>query len=185
MRVFRYIVGLLLLTFSISLIVLSGIGASPWDAANAGLGERFVFSFGTWTTITGILLVFLISFITKEKPVYTSIIVGVVTGILIDFWTQILQMVNISEGFLIGIIGIILFALGINLYTKTNLPVNPIDNFMVNLMKYKNMSFAKAKLITDIIGLTIALIVGGPIGLGTIIIYLLVPVMLQIFDKFI
>ncbi len=185
MNKIRYAGGLLLLTFAISLIVQSQIGASPWDAANAGLGAITPLSFGTWTTLTGIGLVFLISFITKTRPVYMSILVGLVTGILIDFWTKILNIIAIEPSFMIGIIGIILFSLGISLYTKTNLPTNPIDNFMVNLIEHKNFSYGKAKLITDIIGLTIALLVGGPIGIGTIIIYLLVPLLLQIFDRII
>ncbi len=183
MKLLKYISGILLLTLAINLIVISQIGASPWDAVNAGLANITKFSFGTWTTLSGVVLVLLISLITRTRPAYMSIIIGLLTGVLIDFWAIILNNLNLIPGYPLGLIGIILFALGISMYTKTDYPVNPIDNFMVGLINNFQFNYGQAKLITDIIGLTIAFIIGGPIGFGTILIYLLVPILLQIFDK--
>ncbi len=185
MKNIKYISGLLLLTFAISLIVKSDIGASPWDAANSGLSEITPLTLGVWTTLTGVILVLGISIITKTKPVYLSILVGLTTGILIDFWSYVLTLINVSPNFFLGIIGIVIFALGISLYTKTDYAPNPIDNFMVCLMKRYQINYGKAKVITDVIGLIIALIVGGPIGIGTIIIFVSIPLLLQLFDRII
>ncbi len=183
MKLIKYISGMLLLTLAINLIVISQIGASPWDAVNAGLADITKFSFGTWTTLSGVVLVFFISIITKSKPVYMSVGIGLLTGVLIDFWSIILNNLNLIPGYGLGLMGIVLFALGISMYTKTDYPVNPIDNFMIGLMKKFQLNYGQAKLITDIIGLIIAFIIGGPIGIGTLLIYLLVPILLQIFDK--
>ncbi len=183
MKLIKYISGMLLLTLAINLIVISQIGASPWDAVNAGLANITKFSFGTWTTLSGVVLVFLISIITKSKPVYMSVVIGLLTGVLIDFWSMILRDLNLVPGYPLGLLGIVLFALGISMYTKTDYPVNPIDNFMVGLIEKFHLNYGQAKLITDVIGLIIAIIIGGPVGIGTILIYILVPLLLQIFDK--
>ncbi len=183
MKLIKYISGMLLLTLAINLIVISQIGASPWDAVNAGLANITKFSFGTWTTLSGVVLVFLISIITKSKPVYMSVVIGLLTGVLIDFWSMILSDLNLVPGYPLGLLGIVLFALGISMYTKTDYPVNPIDNFMVGLIEKFHLNYGQAKLITDVIGLIIAIIIGGPVGIGTILIYILVPLLLQIFDK--
>ncbi len=185
MNKIRYISGLLLLTFAISLIVKSEIGASPWDAANVGLSLITPLTLGAWTILSGAILVIAVAALTKTKPVYLSILIGVLTGILIDFWSYILELINFEANFFFGIAGIVIFAFGISLYTKTDYPPNPIDNFMMCLMKHYQISYGKAKLITDFIGLTVAIIVGGPIGIGTAIIYFMIPILLQLFDRII
>ncbi len=175
------------MTLGISLIIKSQLGASPWDAANAGLAQVTSLSMGTWVTLTGIMLVVLIAIITQKKINYIAILAGILTGILIDIWNLILNVVITSDAIVVllilGIIGIFLFPLGIAMYTATNLAPNPIDNFMMELVNEKNIAIGKAKFITDAIGLTIAIIVGGPIGIGTLILYMSVPLLITYFDQ--
>lgn len=181
--ILKYLIGLGFLTLGISLIILSDIGASPWDSVNAGLADITQMSMGIWTTLTGIILVLLIAIIVKKKPNFFSIIAGLITGLFIDVWLLILSPFTI--GIFFGCIGIVCFAFGIALYSATNLPVNPIDNFMILLVEEKRMNISIAKLYTDGLGLIIGLMIGGPIGLGTIIIYITVSPLIGIFRRYI
>ncbi len=181
-QILKYIIGMALMTLGIALIIQSHIGASPWDSVANGLSQLTPLSMGVWTFITGIFLVLLIAIITKSKPNYLSIIAGLITGVLIDMWLKLLESNDISIIF--GLIGIVIFAFGIALYTQTKLPVNPIDNFMMSLVNKKNMNVSIAKIITDGLGLIIGLLVHGPIGIGTLIIYFTVSPLIGIFTKY-
>lgn len=177
-----YIAGLAIMTLGIALIIQSNIGASPWDSVSVGLAENVGNTTGFWTFITGIGLVIGIDIYTKQSIKIMPIVIGLVTGVFINFW---LGLISPSNGINIidAALGIIAMGLGIALYTSTNLPVNPIDHFMTELYKHEKFNIGIAKAITDGIGLIIGLLVGGPIGIGTIIIYFSLPVLITFFKK--
>ncbi len=181
-QVVKYIIGIALLTLGIAMIIQSQIGASPWDSVANGLSKLTPLSMGSWTFLSGVFLVFLVALITKTKPNYLSIVAGLITGVLIDMWLAILA--SISMGIIFGLVGIVVFALGIATYTQTTLPVNPIDNFMMTLVREKELNVSIAKIITDGLGLIIGLLVHGPIGLGTLMIYFTVSPLIGIFTKY-
>lgn len=181
-QVVKYISGMALMTLGIALIIQSQIGASPWDSVSNGLSQLTPLSMGVWTFLTGIFLVLLIAIITKTKPNYLSIIAGLITGVLIDLWLDVIASHEV--GIIFGLIGIVVFAFGIALYTQTTLPVNPIDNFMMTLVNEKNLNVSIAKIITDGLGLIIGLLVHGPIGLGTLVIYFTLSPLIGIFSKY-
>lgn len=177
-----YISGMVILTLGIALVIESDFGASPWDAFSVGLSVIIGCSVGTANCITSIILVLLIALIAREKPKLLVILVGLGIGILIDSWMYLLPAFN-SFNFIIGIIGITCLSLGISLYTGLGFPVNPIDNFMVTLADRFKFTLVKSKLITDGIGLVLALAISGPIGIGTLLMYIMLPIQISYFTK--
>jgi uncharacterized membrane protein YczE len=123
--------------------------------------------------------------ITKNnlKIRYTSIVAGLLTGVLIEMWLKLIGE-YIPSGVITCIIGIAVLSLGIATYTRVNIAPNPIDNFMVALIHAFDFTITKAKLITDIIGISIGLIIGGPIGIGTLLIVGLTGPLVGIFNNF-
>lgn len=179
---FIYGIGLLTLTFGIALMIKSNFGASPWDAVNVGISNISGLSIGSSNIVTSIFLVILIAIITKTKPKISVVLVGVAVGIFIDFWIQIVPVIE-QYNFLIGILGITFLSLGIALYSNQGYPINPIDNFMISLNKKFNLSITVSKFITDGTGLIFAIVVGGPIGLGTGLMYVMLPFQIEFFTK--
>ena len=60
------------------------------------------------------------------------------------------------------------------MYLQTKFLANPIDQFMLALNKRFRLNFMVAKTIGEIGALILALIMQGPIGIGTIIITFLI-----------
>jgi uncharacterized membrane protein YczE len=114
---------------------------------------------------------------------YTSIVAGLLTGVLIEMWLKLIGE-YIPSGITTCIIGIAVLSLGIATYTRVNIAPNPIDNFMVALIHAFDFTITKAKLITDIIGISIGMIIGGPIGIGTLLIVGLTGPLVGIFNNF-
>jgi uncharacterized membrane protein YczE len=115
---------------------------------------------------------------------------GYIVGLSIDFWNPILS--QITSNFiqyqlllpLTGLLGVLTTGFGIALYTQTTFEVDPIDNFMVQLVRHQNFTITKARYITDATALLLTLIAGtfaygftnqlvdGYLKIGTIIVFL-------------
>ncbi len=184
-----FVIGLFILTLGISATIISGLGASPLDALNVGLTKHFGLTVGSWEVIGGIILVFLNAWIQKSKPSYFAIVTAMITGIFIDFWLFTLWTVWEPTGLLLKASvlgsGLLLLGLGISIYLHSNLALIPVDGTMIALHKRYGYRLAVAKTIAGVFILMFALIAGGPVGIGTLIVVICVGPIIGFFDKYI
>lgn len=169
-----YIIGLNCIGLGISLSVNSGLGGSTWDAFSYTLAHLTNLSPGDVVFFLGVVLTIVINvinykYITKLTPLFmvVTIFSGYVVGISIDFWEPVVEhfllLFPISPilGFMLGMIGITITGFGIALYSRTSFPVDPIDNFMVQLHKHQNYSLTTSRYITDLIALVLTVVLIG------------------------
>ncbi|WP_079526505.1 YczE/YyaS/YitT family protein [Halobacillus hunanensis] len=181
-----YILGLIIISLGITLTIKADLGAGAWDAMNVGLTEIIGLTVGNWVIIIGSILIGTNALIAKERPDILAVITILVIGKMIDFWL-ITGLAHVSiTGFLTQfaflILGIVILAIGVSLYLQPNYSLNPIDGFMVALQKRFGLSLTVAKTLTEGFALILALLFGGPIGLGTVIILVLIGPTIQFFD---
>ncbi|SFK21738.1 hypothetical protein SAMN04487936_10975 [Halobacillus dabanensis] len=185
-KAFFYITGLVIISLGITLTIKSDLGAGAWDAVNVGLTETVGLTVGTWVMIIGATLILTNALIAREKPDLFAVITILVIGQFIDFW-----MLTIFDSFgvdqfllqftvLIG--GIAIIAVGVSLYLQPKFSLNPVDGFMVALQKRFGFNLTTAKTLTEAFALILALVLGGPIGIGTLIILVLIGPFIQFFD---
>lgn len=181
-----YILGLIIIALGITLTIKADLGAGAWDAVNVGLSESVGLTVGNWVMIIGGILIFSNALIAKEKPDLFAVITILVLGQVIDFW-----MLTVLGGWTVGgllpqlavlLTGIIVIAFGVSLYLQPKFSLNPVDGFMVALQKRFNLNLRVAKTITEIFALVVAFLLGGPIGLGTVVILVLIGPAIQFFD---
>ncbi len=184
-----YLVGLFIMTLGISATIVSGLGASPLDALNVGLTDHFGLTVGSWEFIGGIILVFINAFVQKDKPSYFSIVTALITGIGIDFWLftlwQVWEPATLPMMTTVLLSGLILLGLGISIYLHSNMALIPVDGLMIALHKRFGFRLAIAKTLAGTFILILALIAGGPVGIGTFIVVLLVGPIIGFFYKYI
>jgi uncharacterized protein len=173
-RIACYVVGLIILTFGISLTIKADLGAGAWDALNVGLAEKIGLTVGSWLVIIGIVLILLNAFLTKEKPDVFALLTIVIAGVCIDFW-----LLTVFESLTLGskgerlaglLIGIFVLAMGVSLYLQAKFAAIPVDGLMFALHKRFHWSLMAAKTFGEIAALLLALLFSGPVGIGTIII---------------
>ncbi|WP_408009733.1 YczE/YyaS/YitT family protein [Pseudalkalibacillus sp. A8] len=184
-----FVIGLFIMTLGISATIVSGLGASPLDALNVGLTKHFGLTVGSWEVIGGIILVFINAWIQKSKPTYFAIVTAMITGIFIDFWLFTLWTVWEPTGLTLKALvlgsGLLLLGLGISIYLHSNLALIPVDGTMIALHKRYGFRLAVAKTIAGVFILMLALIAGGPVGIGTLIVVLCVGPIIGFFHKYI
>nr|WP_256558168.1 membrane protein [Halobacillus sp. A1] len=179
-------VGLIIISFGISLTINADLGVGAWDAMNVGLTNTFGLTVGNWVIIIGAILILTNALIAKEKPDFLAVITIVILGKFIDFWLlnvfadlELTQMV-FQIITLVG--GIFIIAVGVACYLQPKFSLNPVDNFMVALQKRFGLSLTVSKTLTEGVALLLAIIFGGPIGIGTIIILVCIGPFIQFLD---
>ncbi|UOR13412.1 YczE/YyaS/YitT family protein [Halobacillus amylolyticus] len=185
-KMFFYIAGLIIISLGITLTIKAELGAGAWDAMNVGLTETIGLTVGNWVIIIGAILIVTNSLIAKERPDLLAVITILVIGKMIDFWLitgfRHVTFTGFLTQFAVLITGVLVIAIGVSLYLQPKYSLNPIDGFMVALQKRFGFSLTTAKTMTEAFALILALGLGGPIGLGTVIILVLIGPTIQFFD---
>lgn len=169
-----YLIGLALLSLGICLMILSDLGAGPWDALYVGLSDIIGFTVGSWVFIVGVLLIIINSVLLKKVPDFSAIITILIIGSFIDFWLLIVFSTYSVTGMAMRIFlltaGIVIIGIGICFKLQSSFARNPVDNLMMALQSLSGKSLAVTKTVMEVFILVLAFFIGGPIGIGTIIV---------------
>ncbi|WP_017729015.1 YczE/YyaS/YitT family protein [Halalkalibacterium ligniniphilum] len=180
-----FFIGLLFLSFGITLTIVADLGTGAWDALNIGLANRTPFTVGNWVIFIGVLLICLNALLGKRRPEVVSIITVLILGYLIDFWLLIvfkdIQLSNLFLQLGILVFGIVCMGMGIATYLQANFAIIPIDRFMLVIQEMLKVKVSTAKTVAEVIALIMAFLAGGPIGVGTILVTFLMGPVIQTF----
>ncbi|WP_445489860.1 YczE/YyaS/YitT family protein [Niallia sp. 03133] len=183
-----YLLGLLILSFGATLTIKANLGAGPWDALNVGLSHLIGLTIGSWIVIIGIVLIIINALLLKKRPELLSLFTVFILGFFVDFWmSYLLNSFNyfyFKNQLILLVVGLIIIGLGIAMYLQASFPLNPIDHFMVSIQKKFGMNIMAAKLIGEILALLFAVLVNGPIGVGTVIIAFGIGPAIQFFHPY-
>jgi len=180
-----YLIGLTFLSLGISLMILADLGAGPWDAMYVGLSDVIGLSVGSWVFVVGIFLILLNGIIMKKIPDFPAIITIFIIGILIDFWLLLVFMELEPAGMILRACmlmgGIVIIAIGIACYLQSNFARNPMDSLMMAIQYRTGKSLAVSKTMMELTVFIIAFLLGGPIGIGTVLSTILIGPIIQFF----
>jgi uncharacterized protein len=185
---FFYVVGILLLTLGISFTIQSDLGTSPFDALLVGLANHVGFTVGTWEIIIALIVIGCNSFLKKQKPEILGLLTACITGISIDMWLILLENLFIPELWYSKVIyfgiGLIAIGLGTALYLHTNIAPIPVDRLTLIIQELTRTNLFYSRTFIYLIFLLMALIIKGPIGVGTLLIVCLSGLILNYFMSF-
>jgi hypothetical protein len=187
-RTLFFIIGLVIVSFGISMTIKAGLGTGAWDALNVGLSETVGLTPGSWVVIVGIVLIFVNAALVKRKPDLAAVITLLITGVLIDFWIlrvfDELVVTGYGKQFAVFILGMVMLSLGLAIYLQPRFPLIPIDNFMMALRERFGLNLMVAKTLGEVIALSAAFLFKGPIGIGTLIVTFSIGPLIQFFYPF-
>ncbi|MEH7378964.1 membrane protein [Bacillus sp. JJ1533] len=173
-RITFFSLGLFTLALGISLMIIADVGAGAWDALNVGLSETIGLTVGNWVIVVGIIVMFINALLLRARPAFLSIGTIILIGFFIDFWLLIVLAEMPLEGLVVKIltlvVGLVIASLGIAVYLQAKFPLSPLDNLMLAISTRFKLKYGISKTIAEATGLILALIVGGPIGIGTLVV---------------
>ncbi|PRR95922.1 hypothetical protein C6W24_14990 [Bacillus atrophaeus] len=176
-----YFIGLLILSFGISLTIEGkALGISPWDAFHYGLFQRFGLTIGQWAIIIGAIIVCLTSVFTKALPKIGAILNMLLIGIFIDFFNILLpEPPTYAVSVIVFSLGVLLIGYGVGVYVSAGLGAGPRDSLMMLISEKTGWNVQWVRNGIELTILAVAWGMGGPIGIGTIITAILTGLILR------
>lgn len=174
--------GLLLFAFGIFATLQANIGAAPWDAFHQGLALKMNLTFGQASIIVGATIV-VINIFFKEKIGIGTLLNILIIGLLIDLFYQINllpKMTHLASGIGLMVLGMVIIAFATYYYIDAGLGIGPRDGLMVIMVKLTNKPVGLIRLLIESSVLLVGYLLGGQVGIGTIILALGMGPIIQI-----
>lgn len=180
-RLVQLAVGLTLYGVSMGMMVRSGLGLDPWDVFHYGIAQHLPVSFGTVTIIVG-AAVLLLWIPLRQWPGLGTVANVVVIGLATDATLALLEAPDLMVArvaLLVG--GIVLNGLAGALYIGSQFGPGPRDGLMTGLVRRTGRSFRLVRTSIEITVLAVGWLLGGVVGLGTVLYAVLIGPVVQVF----
>ncbi|MCM2676554.1 YczE/YyaS/YitT family protein [Alkalicoccobacillus plakortidis] len=165
-----FLVGLMVMSFGIALMIRAELGIAPWEVLHVGLMQQIGFTVGTWSILTGLIVLVGSSLLLKEWPKLGAVINMILVGVFIDLFLFILPQVHLtSVSWMMLIASILINGYGIGLYIAPGLGAGPRDSLMLALNKRTGWSVQRVRILLEVTVLTVGWLLGGPVFLGTLL----------------
>ena len=165
---FYLCLGLVFFGFGEGLLIVSGIGASPWNVLHQGIAINLDLSIGTIAFLVS-FLVLLLWFFLDQKMGIGTVINFIIIAIMIDITIYFFEKPELFFSKLIMVIGgILIIGFGTAMYLIANLGPGPRDGLMTGLQKKTSAPIALVRTTIEIIVVLLGWFLGGVVGVGTL-----------------
>ena len=169
----RCITGLAFFGFGISLFLRANLGLAPWDIFHKGLSKKLDMSIGLVIVGVGILLL-LLWIPLRQRPGVGTILNALEIGFVVNLTKPLIgEPDQLIIRALMVVAGVLVIGLGSALYIGAGLGSGPRDGLMLGLSKYsikgRQISIRVARTAVELTVMVAGLLLGGSIGVGTLI----------------
>ena len=166
-----FFIGIMFIGLGVALTIRGQrYGVGSWDVLHIGMFYHFGLSVGAWSIIIGLVIIALTAILLKRLPRIGTFRNMIFCGVFLDFFNSILPAAHTPLTqfgcFVLGIVGI---AVGCGVYVSTNLGEGPRDSLMMIAVEKLHVSITVARTAMEIFAAGLGYIMGGPVGIGTII----------------
>lgn len=180
-RLVQLVAGLWLFGASEALMVATRLGNAPWDVFHQGVALHTGVSIGTVVILAGVV-VLLLWIPLRQSPGLGTVANTVLIGVALDATLGLLPLVHgvvARVGLLVA--GIVLNGLAGGLYIGSQLGPGPRDGLMTGLNLRTGVSLRLARTSVEVPVLVIGWMLGGTLGIGTVLYALLIGPLTQAF----
>ncbi len=170
-RFFKLNFGLFLYGLGIILTMRANVGYAPWEVLHSGISQTLGVSIGLINTAVGALIVVIVVLL-GEKIGLGTIFNMFMIGLFMDL-ILFLDFIPIFDNFWIGtlilVLGLFIISLGTYFYISSAFGAGPRDSLMVAITRKTKLPVGFCRGIIEISVVIIGWLLGGMVGLGTII----------------
>lgn len=157
-----------------ALIVQGGLGVSPWTVLAQGLSTVLPVSIGAATFLVS-ALVLLLWIPLRERPGLGTIANALVIAVALQLGVTLIPAPDPWPAQLaLVLLGIGLIGVGSGLYLTTNLGPGPRDGWMTGIHLRTGWPVGRVRLGIELVVLAVGWLLGGTVGLGTVMFALLI-----------
>ena len=173
-RLAQLLIGLFLYGLGIALIVRGEIGVAPWDVLTQGISGRTGLGFGLVTIlISGVVLLIWIPL--RQKPGVGTILNALLVGPAADVGLWLIPTgLDLWVRILLFAAGLLVLAIATGLYIGAHFGPGPRDGLMTGLHQRTGWRIWIVRTGIEVTVLSIGWVLGGNVGIGTVLFALLV-----------
>lgn len=179
-----FILGCLIMGFGIAICEQANLGVDPMSVLVLGAYKRFHVSFGTMNFIIG-LLQLCFSYLTEKKNVTLATLLAMIfTSIGIDLFEIIpFSSTSMMICFIWLALGLILYCFGVAMSEVPSVGYTAYDGVIFGIQKYTHLKYYKISWIVNFVYLIVGYLLGGTVGIGTLLILLLAGKIIEYFAQ--
>lgn len=165
------LLGTFLYSLGIVLIIKANIGFAAWEVFHWGFGKTIGWSIGTASILVSIVICAIVVLM-GEKLGLGTIVNMILMGVFIDvlLWTNLIpELDGIVFRILMLISGLFTIAFGSYFYINSGFGAGPRDSLMVAIERKTKLYIGLCRGIIEVSVTFIGWILGGPVGIGTVI----------------
>lgn len=180
-RLVQLTIGLLLFGLSMAMMIRSMLGLAPWDVLHAGIAGRVSLSFGEVTIIVGVA-VLLLWIPLRQWPGLGTVANAVVIGLAADAGLAHLGAPeSLGARLALLVSGVALNGFAGALYIGSQFGTGPRDGLMTGFARRMGISIRLVRTIIELSVLAAGWLLGGPVGLGTVLYAISIGPIVQFF----
>ena len=184
-RYLKLYIGLFMCALGCIMILKADLGLSPWDVLHQGISKTTGITIGQASIGLGITIVLLDIFL--GQPIGLGTVLNFLSiGLFMDMILY-LDFIPVKESYLYRAVllmtGIFFYAYGTFFYMIQGMGCGPRDGFMQIITKKTKYSVGIIKNIIELSALGSGWLLGGKVGVGTVITAISMGIFLQIFFK--
>lgn len=183
-RLLRLSIGLWLYGVAIALMIEGALGASPWDVFHLGVSLHAPMSLGTVMVITAVAV--LLAWIPlRQMPGVGTIANTLLLGPFADINLMLFdtpQTLPLRVAYMLG--GVVACAFATALYVGAQLGPGPRDGLMTGLARRTGWTIRRVRTAIEITVLAVGVMLGGTVGIGTVLFALGVGPLTQFFLRY-
>ena len=168
----KIVAGLIVFSLGVHLTIYANIGLAPWDCLGMGIARHTPFNYGISMTIMAVTIL-VIDMLLRERIGFGTIIDALLTGNFVqafNYLNPLPENNNLPLGIGIMLVGFVFMALGMWIYMSAEQCCGPRDALLVGLGKrMPKIPIGIVEVLLWAVVLLIGYLLGGPVGIGTLI----------------
>lgn len=165
--------GILIMGLGSALCYKADIGTSSIGTMVDGLHGLLDISHGLADILLCLVLMIPMFFMARDLIGVGTIISVFGIGLFIDMWKAVLELIPFGSGWptriIMSVLGLVISSLGTSIYVTVGAGISSFDAMIMLFYRLTRLSYAHASIVSNYVMLAVGWLLGGTVGLGTLI----------------
>ena len=171
----------------VGVILYANVGGDTITVFQDGMHNVLSISYGQASLLYNAVLIVLALIFSKNNFGAGTIVTALITGLMIDISNNLLVSLNLELDFIMKLmvffIGLSIYTFGLALLIKCKLGMNALDSLIYRLVDMIHIEYKWIRIVADLILTILGFIMGGVVGIGTLVSILCTGMMIDLFTK--
>ncbi|HLR92075.1 MAG TPA: hypothetical protein VK048_03365 [Atopostipes sp.] len=183
------ILGITFISFGAALSETMNMGLDPFTALNRGASDLLGYSLGNYQLVVNLIILAIVFFVKRDLIGWGTIYNMVLVGYQVNFFNNMFgnffeaDQMSLVVRILITIVAILIFALGVAIYMDMDLGVSPYDAITPMITAKTDWRYSPVRVGQDLVVVITAWLLGGPVGISTVITGFFAGPLIEFFSK--